>query len=171
MATKIDLIDGPIPGENYTSDTKNYPWHRPPEFTDLDSAIEASFNKLATTEGAFSLLTALESGISIADMSSIFVINGVGEGKWTVDYAILLAGPIAHIMQIMADGYGIEYSTGWDETKKPVTSASYKKMKSIDSGPALREAIADAKEQVEEIKLEAAEQEEPTGFMSKMSKE
>ena len=27
---------GPIPGENFTSDERNYPWHRPPEYTDTD---------------------------------------------------------------------------------------------------------------------------------------
>ena len=33
-------FDGPIPGENFTSETKNYPWHRPPEITDYDEALE-----------------------------------------------------------------------------------------------------------------------------------
>ena len=30
---------GPIPGENFTSDERNYPWHRPPEYTDMDLSL------------------------------------------------------------------------------------------------------------------------------------
>ena len=32
--------NAPIPGANYTSDTRNYPWHRPPDITDVDEALE-----------------------------------------------------------------------------------------------------------------------------------
>ena len=29
----------PIPGANYTSDTRNYPWHRPSDITTYDEAV------------------------------------------------------------------------------------------------------------------------------------
>ena len=32
----LKMFDAPIAGENFTSDTRNYPWHRPPEITDYD---------------------------------------------------------------------------------------------------------------------------------------
>ena len=58
-------FDGPIPGENYTSDTKNYPWHRPPEYDDLDKAIEYIGKRLTNQEYAVGVLTMLEAGIPI----------------------------------------------------------------------------------------------------------
>lgn len=110
---------GPIPGENYTSDTKNYPWHRPPEINDLDTAVEAIMKQLATRETSYSLLTVLQAGVPVVTAADIFLTNGIGAGKWTPDIALLLAGPTAHIMKIMADDYGIQYDMGIDEDAPP----------------------------------------------------
>lgn len=123
--------NGPIPGENYTSDTKNYPWHRPPENTDMDSMILASMKQLTTKEGTYGLLDALEMGITVVQAATIFIISGVGAGKWAVDHAILLAGPVAKIMQIMADGAKIKYKMGLeDEPTKTV--GFYKGLTKVD---------------------------------------
>ena len=112
-------IAGPIPGENYTSDTKNYPWHRPPEITDIDKAIDASSKQILSEEGLPGVITMLQSGMNIATLTDIFVTSGIGAGKWTPDIALLLAGPTAHIMKIMADDYGIQYDMGIDEDAPP----------------------------------------------------
>lgn len=114
-----NMPDGPIPGENYTSDTKNYPWHRPPEISDMDTAIEASIKKLTTPESSTVLLTMLQAGVPISTAADIFVTSGVGAGKWTPDFAILLAGPVAHMMKLMADGYGVKYDMGLDDPHIP----------------------------------------------------
>lgn len=116
-------LDGPIPGENYTSNTKNYPWHRPPEITDLDKAIETSFKKLTEEDNAVGLLTMLENGVTVAQAASMFVMSGVGSGKWTPDFAVLLVGPVAHVMYLMAKSYGIECDLGISKKPQMVTSA------------------------------------------------
>lgn len=92
--------NGPIPGENYTSDTKNYPWHRPPKYTNLDDAIEHSYKKLM--EKPNGLLTMIKAGIPIPGLVELFLLNGMSKGNWTPDFMILMAGPIAHIMYLMA---------------------------------------------------------------------
>ena len=106
-------FDGPIPGENYTSDTKNYPWHRPPEYDDLDKAIEYIGKRLTNQEYAVGVLTMLEAGIPIVDLTQMFLMSGVGACKWTLDFALLLAGPTAHIIQIIAKGYGLKPNMGF----------------------------------------------------------
>jgi len=111
---KLEPMDGPIPGENFTSDTKNYPWHRPPEHTDLNEAIEYSIKHMTKRQAAFGLLTALEAGVTVAEATRAFVISGISSGKWTPDFAILMAGPIARIIQTMAKGYGIKAELGLD---------------------------------------------------------
>ena len=40
----------PIAGAHYTSDTRNYPWHRPPDITDYDGAVEYMINLINDTE-------------------------------------------------------------------------------------------------------------------------
>lgn len=150
-------FDGPIPGENYTSDTKNYPWHRPPEVTTLDDGIEASMKKLATREAVYGLLTALQGGVSVAQMTTTFITSGIGAGKWSVDLGILLAGPVSRIMQLLAEGYGIKYDMGLEEDAIP-TIEFFKNVK-IDPNKAVQVAT-DVATQTDEIKQQAAEQEQ-----------
>jgi len=117
-------LSGPIPGENFTSDTKNYPWHRPPEITDLDKAIEASAKRLMSDDGAIGILTMLQTGMDIATVTDMFVTSGIGAGKWTPDFAVLLAGPVSHIIYLMAKGEGIDAELGI-KSKRPLLTKSY----------------------------------------------
>lgn len=111
---KLEALDGPIPGENFTSDTKNYPWHRPPDFTDLNEAVDFCIKHLTKKQQSFGILTALEAGVTVAQATRAIVISGISDGKWTPDFAILVAGPVARIIQTLADGYGIDAELGID---------------------------------------------------------
>ena len=118
----IGEFDAPIPGENYTSDTKNYPWHRPPDFDDLDEAIEFTIKKLSKKDAAFGLMTMLDMGHPITVAARTFVLSGIGDGRWTPDFAVLLAGPVARIMMSMAKAHDITPELGLD-TRSPPTKA------------------------------------------------
>lgn len=119
----VHPLSGPIPGENYTSDTKNYPWHRPPEVTNIDAAIELSAKQLMSEEGAPGLVTMLHAGIDIATLTQTFVMSGIGAGKWTPDFAILLAGPVSHMIYLMAKSEGIDADLGIDLPKQIITKS------------------------------------------------
>ena len=117
-------LSGPIPGENFTSDTKNYPWHRPPEFTDLDKAIDMASKKLLSKDSE-GILTMLETGVDIATVTDMFITSGISSGKWTPDFGLLLAGPISHIIYLMAKGYVIKCDLGIEKKTKAPTSAYF----------------------------------------------
>ena len=71
MRMPLNPFDGPIPGANYTSDTKNYPWHRPPEVSDLDDAIEL-FSKRITNEDVLpKVITMMEIGLPVVRIAEI----------------------------------------------------------------------------------------------------
>lgn len=125
-------FDGPIPGENYTSDTRNYPWHRPPEYDNLDKAIEAAAKKLTSKEGSVGVLTMIENGMPISALTQAFIMSGIGTGKWTLDYGLLMAGPVAHIMCLMAKAYDIPYELGVDNKPRVPTKAFFDGLKEID---------------------------------------
>lgn len=125
-------FDGPIPGENYTSDTKNYPWHRPPEHTDLDGAIEDIFKRITDEEVAFGLISMMEMGTDLSTITDMIVTSGIGAGKWTPDFALLLAGPTAHILYLIGKGYGLDPEWGYEETDKAPSAAFFKQMKKIE---------------------------------------
>ncbi len=141
-----NMLDGPIPGENYTSDTKNYPWHRPPELTKYDDAIKYSIEKLTDPKAAEGLLTFIEAGMPIATAADIFVTNGIGKGKWTPDFAILIAGPVARMMELMAKAAEIEYDLGIDDDV-PVPTVEF--FKAVAEGNIDKEQVEDASEAIE----------------------
>lgn len=153
--------EGPIPGENFTSDTKNYPWHQPPEFTDLNKALDMLTKKITGFKTANGILTIAELGIPLYRISSMIVMAGVGEGKWTPDFAILLSGPLTKMIEVMCIGFDIEYNVGIDEDETIFTGEFFKaqnELKNRDTNDALKIL----KEEMPEIK-EAAEAQADTG--------
>lgn len=155
-------MDGPIPGENFTSNTKNYPWHRPPEFTTTDPAIEYISKMLMREEAMASSLFMMEIGLDIATMTDLFITKGISEGKWSVDLGILLAGPVAHIFVILARGYGLEVNLGLEKDFAMPTPVFFKAMKK-EMRKLNKEKNQDIKEDVESMV-----QNPPMGFMSGM---
>lgn len=117
------IFDAPIPGENYTSDTKNYPWHRPPEITDYDTAIEFAMTGLMDEDTSVTYMTLLESGVDVVTATDIFVTLGIGAGQWTPDMAVLIAGPVSRILEIMAKHHGIDFKLGTEVSPPRVTAA------------------------------------------------
>lgn len=162
------LLDGPIPGANYTSNPKNYPWHRPPEITNLDDAIEASVERLTEKEAVFGLLSLISNGMTVAAATDVFVTSGIGAGKWTPDFAILLAGPVARIIKMLCDGYGVEYRMGIEENEKALpTPVGLAKVKEIEAkkaekiGEEVAGKVSDLQEEADIISSEEPAQ--PTG--------
>ena len=143
-----NVLDGPIPGANFTSDERNWPWHRAPDITDLDEAVEFVAMEMAETPKGFRYMNMIESGVTIATVTDILVTIGIGNGKWTPDFALLAAGPIARMLEIMAKGYGIEYDLGIEELSQESTAAFYKEARKM--GEVLEEELAPEDEELPE---------------------
>ena len=130
----MELLAGPIPGENFTSDTKNYPWHRPPEFDDLDKAIEYVSSKITKSNTSISLMALAKSGVPLVSLSQIILMQGMSRGKWSPDYALLMAGPVTHILSLMAKAGGFKYDLGIEEKGPLYTEAYFEEMVKLDAG-------------------------------------
>ena len=143
-------FDGPIPGENYTSDTRNYPWHRPPKNTDYVSSVEHMLKRLAEPEKSAFALTMLEEGETVLDFVAGTLRLAVSQGGLSIDNAVLAAGPYARAVESLAKKAGIKYEKGWSDKPRLITS----------------EAIRDAagRRSVVEAPAEEATAEEPGGF-------
>lgn len=152
--------NGPIPGENFTSDTRNYPWHRPPQIVDLDEAIEDMFKKIMEPKAANALLTFLEMGMTVATATNILTLKGVEKGKWTPDMMIMLAGPTARMIELMAKDAGIKYRMGIDDDEQPNTGAFFEGANKPVKTP--------SKETMNSIKEEVKSSAKPKGFATPM---
>jgi len=148
----------PIPGANYTSDSRNWPWHRPPDITDIDEALEYVMQNLTETDAGMRYMSMVEADVPLTGITDIIVTLGIGRGKWTPDFAILIAGPVTRLLEILAKSYKIDYDLGIDEELNFTTSVAYKRMMKDNEPP-----VEDSEEApVEEQPVE----EEAPGFMA-----
>jgi hypothetical protein len=108
-------FNGPIPGENYTGDVNNYPWHRPPDKGDFVSTVEHLVERVGSPKGTGFVITALELGDTITDVVTGLLRVGVGKGRFSIDNAVLAAGPMAKHIEVLAKKAGIDYERGWSE--------------------------------------------------------
>lgn len=123
----IKMFDAPIPGENYTSDTRNYPWHRPPEITEYDDGVDYLLDKLSEQEQAELTYSMLEIGLPITTVVSAMLMQGIAKGKFPIDLAVLMAGPVARYIEIIAKQNGIKHELGIEQKdRKPITPTSLK---------------------------------------------
>lgn len=166
---------GPIPGENFTSDTKNYPWHQPPEYVDVNKALDYISQKLTDFKRANGILTIVEMGVPLTRIADMILTAGIGEGKWTPDFALLLAGPTTRMIELICIGFEVEYTIGIEEDEDDfVTSTFFKedmKLKERNSGfKILNEELPDIKDQAEQAGGAPAEKSlQSSGFMAMQS--
>lgn len=99
-------FDGPIPGENYTADTRNYPWHRPPQFTGYDESIDAMLDRLNSDKEGELIYSLLELEVPVYIIVSNFLMRHIMRGFIPIDLAILMAGPMARMVEIIGKGNG-----------------------------------------------------------------
>jgi len=153
---------GPIPGENYTSDTKSYPWHQPPEFSNVADALDKMAIKLSSPKVARSIMAFAEAGFPLTRITQMIVMEGVAQGKWTVDMGLLLAGPFCKIMEIMCDSYDLEYTIGIEEEDEYHTGAFFKNQAELETKSKQATNIYKVvKQELPAIQEAAEEQEDP----------
>lgn len=150
---KAKLFNSPIPGENLTANTKNYAWHRPPQYPEFDDAFEYIIDDIIGNQDRLvSGLTIVRSGVSVVALTQTLMLGLVSEGKISPDMSILLAGPVYKTLTKLFDAFGVDYLTGFENaedlmeyatrlktgegvlgTKKPkkLTTAQQKEMEAI----------------------------------------
>lgn len=145
--------DGPIPGENKTSDERNYPWRRPPDITDTDEAVDYITEQLTDTQEGFMYMNLLKSEVTVAAAVDMIVTKGISEGKWTPDFALLIAGPVARIFEVMAKSYNIDYELGIDEAPQYVSAEVVDKRlaRGIPAEPVDPEEVEKLKQEQDEM--------------------
>lgn len=124
-------IDGPIPGENFTADTRNYPWHRAPDLVDYDEAVEYVVTQLSNTRTFSTAMTMLKAGVSLTGVVSTFNMINISNGKYPIDVSLLISGPIARYIQLLAKQNGITPEIGDEDDDEYITMARVKAMAGV----------------------------------------
>lgn len=165
------LNAGPIPGENYTSDTKNYPWRQPPQFTDVNDCLDFLVRKIHKIQSANGILNMAELGIPLYKIADMLLTQGVGAGLWTVDFTLLLGGPLTRMIELICVGFGVDYTLGIEDDEEITTGVFFKGEQDLRTPNGdfklLDEQLPDVKAAVEE--KQGAQETKPLqqeGFMA-----
>lgn len=132
---KFNTMDAPIPGANFLSDTKNYPWHRPPKVSDYDDGVQLVARRILNKERAGKLLTLMEVGMPISAICNTLIMVGISKGDFTPDFGIILAGPMAHLLKMLAEEFEIDYEMGIEYDVPKPTGTFYTGIQQLKSNP------------------------------------
>tara|TARA_R110001592_G_scaffold105172_1_gene295789 strand:+ start:490 stop:1059 length:570 start_codon:yes stop_codon:yes gene_type:complete len=129
------MFDAPIAGANYASDTKNYPWHRPPDIVSYDEGVDYMITKMNEPESLELIFSLLKIDAQVSTVVSSLLMQAISRGKYSIDLAILMAGPLARYIGIIADEQNIKYDMGvGDKDRIKITPTSLKMALGIIDG-------------------------------------
>jgi len=98
-----DPFDHPIPGQSLTEEPGKYIFEKPPEFTDVDDAVEYVVGNIAENPEAVEKFEKLMiTGMPIESIVNTISFTGFTEGKWTPDIAELIKPPLSAFFVILA---------------------------------------------------------------------
>jgi len=95
-------VDGPIPGESLIADTRNYPWHRPPEITDFNAGVTRLIQDMDDEREMQLIYSLLELEVPVAIITSNLLMRKIARGVIPIDLGILMAGPVSRYIEILA---------------------------------------------------------------------
>lgn len=141
-------LDGPIPGENYTADTRNYPWHRPPEITSFNAGVTRLIDDMDDDREMQLIYSLLELDVPVAIITSNLLMRKISRGIIPIDLAILMAGPVARYIEILAKDNGLKADMDTSiPGQEPITPTMLKlQMGTVDDIQDLLEKKANAPE-------------------------
>jgi hypothetical protein len=112
---KSKFFRAAIPGENLTANSKNYPWHRPPQITEFDDAFEYFVDNTLMDDKKFAAgVSLVTNGVSAVAAVQGLLLNMVARGVVSPDMTLLMAGPVYKTFTKMLDVAGVTYLSGFD---------------------------------------------------------
>jgi hypothetical protein len=166
--TEKKVISGPIAGENLTSDTRNYPWHRPPDVQDYDEVVEALIKDSMKPKEMSRILSMLSNEMTLSSIVDFKVLALMSQGKFSLDMGILAAGPYARFLDILAKDAGISVEMGLEDENFSMTPDIVRTLSGGDVLGPLKEPLRPTGEQDELAAQSVSSDSElpaQTGFM------
>ena len=107
-------VGAPIPGQSLTGEPGSKPWEQPPQFTNPTKAATHLISRLMSPKSAMRSAMIMESGVmKVTTLTEITLMDGVMEGKWTIDMAMLMADPVFMTFAKIAKNAGIQDKVKW----------------------------------------------------------
>lgn len=104
----LGSMQRPIPGQSLTNNPDNpYPWEQPPQFTELQPAIDALFIDMTEPESYSGIVQMARQGTPISDITQFILYAGFQEGNWNPDLMMLLIEPTMYLIMALVERAGV----------------------------------------------------------------
>ena len=94
-------FDAAIPGQSLTNEPGNAAWEHPPQFTDVDLAMDFVMKKLTNEKMNEQILLLLKNQIPAEAITRLIIFGGFTEGKWSIDIATLMSPLVLQLVVAM----------------------------------------------------------------------
>lgn len=150
-----------VPGEALSNDPDNpYPFERQTEFTVQREALEYLFILITDEDRYADILSVIEEGVPIMELTQVMLFKGFTEGKWNPDLMMLLAEPLAFMLIALAERQGINYVIHNDEMddeaveeRKLSTSGLEKRLKEKQAGKKVTVLPPNLEQKIQEVPI------------------
>lgn len=155
MASFNDLLKGPIPGEHLTQDAKGKPWHRPPQYTNFDDAVEYIIDEVIPEKTFIpGIIVLAQKNIPLTTVVTTLMIGQTSKAKFSLDMALLLAGPVYKIMARILDEFEVSYLSGFESAEEFRAKLSGEDMSKVKAKPLTKAQETEIEAIAEEMKAE-----------------
>ncbi len=107
-------IRAPIPGQSLTDEPRGYAWERPPELTTPEQALQFYLPRITNKEAIEDIMLALENGFPLSTLVKGIYMNGVMEGKHSIDVGMLVIPILVELMSNMAEANQVPFKSGME---------------------------------------------------------
>ena len=166
---KDDLsIDAPIPGQSLTAPLGDRPWQNPPEYVEVEDALEYYIPKVLDPDFSVELLDIIEMGIPLTTIANSLQLASVMEGKHSVDIGMLVMPVLVEMLSLIAENANVDYDMG-------ISKKETKKVSDTKLGKIIQKMKEKASAEMEKTKKEEEVEEEPQedlvlqGLMARIS--
>jgi hypothetical protein len=100
----VNPFNAPVPGEGLTTSPDTpHAWERPPQYTDVDEALEAVYFELTEFDTLKKLINIINEGVALDEIAQVALYKGYAEGKYNPDMMLLLIEPTIYLLIAIAD--------------------------------------------------------------------
>ena len=144
----LGQMQRPIPGQSLTNSPDSpYPWEQPPEFTEIQPAIESLYVSLTEDDAYEAIVDLIDADNTIADAAQVVLYAGFEKGLWNPDLMTLLIEPTMYLIMGLVERAGrLEYKID----REPEVEDEEDKLQQVT---AMEQLLSKAAVQAEEDKV------------------
>jgi hypothetical protein len=149
-------FDAPIPGQSLTGEPGNANYEKPPQFADLNKALNYLWDQIIDPQHMPISLAYMDKGVPPEMLADITIFAGFTQGKWTPDVGMMMKPAVVHMFAAIA------YRAGIRNTK-----LMYSKDKTVDTMAGIYSMKLDQGNPTEQP-VKKTPQEKQSGFMARI---